>query len=45
MSVAFAVLCAWSLFVLTSAPRARLRAAREAEMRKAAAAGVSSVDR
>jgi MFS family permease len=45
MSVAFAVLSAWSLYVLTSAPRARLRAAREAEMRKAAAAGVSSAGR
>ena len=27
LSVAFAVLSAWSLYVLTSAPRARLRAA------------------
>jgi hypothetical protein len=37
LSVAFAVLAAWSLYVLSSAPRARLRAQREAEAAKAAA--------
>jgi len=37
LSVAFAVLSAWSLYVLTSAPRARLRAQREAEEARAQA--------
>ena len=37
LSVAFAVLSAWSLYVLTSAPRARLRAQREAEEAQAQA--------
>ena len=36
-TVAFVVLAAWSLYVLTSAPRARLRAARDAEEARAAA--------
>jgi MFS family permease len=45
LAVAFAVLSAWSLYVLTSAPRARLRAARDAEQARAAAAGVSSAGR
>jgi hypothetical protein len=45
LSVAFAVLAAWSLYVLTSAPRARLRAQRDAEQARAEAAGVSSVGR
>jgi hypothetical protein len=35
--VAFVVLSAWSVYVLTSAPRARLRAARDAEEARAAA--------
>jgi hypothetical protein len=35
LSVAFVVLSAWSLYVLTSAPRARLRAQRDAEQARA----------